>query len=87
MSSIADFAPTLRKALAEIKAAGLVEQAVEAEGMCFTAYATSSEYLGGVGEALSTLLRAHGSTMPEPTKAKLRYCLAEVAKVWPKYRP
>lgn len=86
MTTVADFTPRLREALAEIKAAGLVEAAAEAEGRCFAAYTTSSEWLGEVGEALSNLLREHRAALPRTAVEKLRYCLGEVAKVWPKYR-
>jgi hypothetical protein len=77
----------LREALGEIRVAGLADAAKEVEDRCLIAFTTSFEFLGEVGEALTALLRAHGSAIPEPTRAKLRACLAEVAKVWPKYRP
>jgi hypothetical protein len=81
-----DFTTTLREALAEVEAAGLVEAAAEARWRCFSSYATSSEWLGEVGSAVSALLRAHGLSIPAPTRNKLGFCLNEVAKVWPKFR-
>ena len=82
----ADFTGTLKQALAEVEAAGHGQAAEEARSRCFAAYTSSSEWLGEVGEAVSALLREHRGSLPETTRRKLRYCLDEVAKVWPKYR-
>jgi hypothetical protein len=86
MSAGTDFTGTLKQALAEVKAAGHVRAAEDATSLCFAAYTTSSEWLGAVGETVSALLRDHRGSLPETTRQKLRYCLDEVAKVWPKYR-
>lgn len=86
MSTGTDFAGILKEALAEVKAAVHAQAAEEATSRCFAAYTTSSEWLGEVGEALSALLRDHHASLPETTPQKLRYCLDEVAKIWPKYR-
>jgi hypothetical protein len=87
MTAASDFTGTLSEAMAEIRAVGLSEEATAAYEKCFAAYSTSSEWLGEVGEALTALLREHGDSLPETTQEKLRICLREVGKVWPKYRP
>ena len=80
MTVVEDFANTLREALTEVEAAGLVEPAAAARRQCFCACTTSSEWLGEVGGALSALLRDHGASLPRTIQAKLRFCLGEVAK-------
>jgi hypothetical protein len=87
MTAVPDLSGLLSEAMAEIRDAGLSEEARVAYEKCFAAYSTSSEWLGEVGEAVTALLRDHGASLPEATKDKLRICLKEVGKVWPKYRP
>ena len=82
-----DFTESLRQAIAESRAAGLDESVRELEKRTSVAYTTSSEYLGAVGEAITAFLRLSGRDLPPATVAKFRSCLAEVGKVWPKYRP
>jgi hypothetical protein len=84
---VADFTETLRQAIVESRAAGLDLSARELERTAFAAYTTSSEYLGEVGKAITRFLKVNGRDLPPATVAKFRYCLAEVGKVWPKYRP
>ena len=84
---VADFTETLRQAIAESRGAGLELPARELEATVFAAYTTSSEYLGEVGAAVSRFLKMNSRELPPATAAKLRSCLAEVGKVWPKYRP
>jgi hypothetical protein len=86
MTAVEDFTHTLREALAEVEAAGFVEAATEARRRCFSAYTTSSEWLGEVGCAVADLLRIHGPALSTAVKGKLKFCLSEVAKVWPKFR-
>ncbi|MGQ0522399.1 MAG: hypothetical protein ACT4P8_01920 [Betaproteobacteria bacterium] len=86
MMATDDFSSTLKEALAEVAAAGHTKAAEEAQSRCFAACTTSSEWLGEVGNAVSSLLQDHNVSLPETTRRKLRYCLDEVAKVWPKYR-
>lgn len=83
----ADLGETLRQAIAESRAAGLELAARELEETACAAYPTSSEYLGAVGEAITRFLTLNGRDLPPATVAKLRACLSEVGKVWPKYRP
>jgi hypothetical protein len=84
---VADFTEALRQAIAESRAAGLELPARELEATVFAAYTTSSEYLGEVGGAVSRFLKLNGRELPPATVSKFRSCLAEVGKVWPKYRP
>jgi hypothetical protein len=86
-AAVADFTRILGEALDEAGAAGLAGPAERAREQCFAACTTSSERLGEVGSAVSALLRDHGAALPAPTRAKLKTCLSEAAKVWPKYRP
>ena len=87
MAAVTDFTGILSEAMAEIRAAGPSEAATAAYDRCFGAYSTSSEWLGEVGEAVTALLSEHGASLPVATQEKLRLCLREVGKVWPKYRP
>ncbi len=86
MIGVEDFTHSLHEALAEVEAAGFVGAAEEARRPCFAAYTTSSEWLGEVGCAVTELLRVHGSSLSTATQRKLRFCLNEVAKVWPRFR-
>ncbi len=86
MTGVEDFSQRLREALAEVEAAGFGGAAAETRSRCFAAYTTSSEWLGEVGSAVTELLRVHGSSLSTATQEKLRSCLDEVAKVWPKFR-
>lgn len=76
----------LREALSEIEATGLIAAASETRDRCFSSYTTSSEWLGEVGNAITELLHAYGPSIPGAARGKLKSCLSEVAKVWPKYR-
>lgn len=86
MTVVRDFTPTLKEALAEIEAAGLTTAAAEARERCFASATTSSEWLGEVGSAIADLLHAHDPSIPGAARKKLKFCLKEVAKVWPKFR-
>ena len=86
MTDINDFTQTLREALSEIEATGLVAQAEDARERCFSAYTTSSEWLGEVGVCVTDLLSTCGTSIPLTTREKLRACLKEVAKVWPHFQ-
>ena len=86
MTHIDDFTPRLREALSEIEAAGFVAPAEAARGRCFSAYTTSSEWLGEVGVSVTELLATCGASIPASTREKLKACLNEVAKVWPTFR-
>ncbi len=66
--------------------AGLVESAVELQERAFAAYTTSSEWLGEVGEAILEFLARERERAPAEAIELLDDCLAEVARVWPKYK-
>jgi hypothetical membrane protein len=83
----ADFTQTLRQAINESRAAGLDAAVRELEQRASAAYTTSSEYLGEIGAAIARFLQSNGHHVPPATVAKFHRCLAEVGKVWPKYRP
>ena len=80
----ADFTQTLQQAIDESRAAGLDLR--ELEQTAGGVYTTSSEYLGEIGAAIARFLQSNGHNVPPATAAKFRGCLAEVGKVWPKYR-
>jgi len=82
----ADFTQTLRQAMDESRAAGLDPAVRELEQTVSAAYTTSSEYLGEVGEAIARFLKMNAHRVPPAAVAKFHRCLAEVGKVWPKYR-
>jgi hypothetical protein len=66
LAVVEDFTHTLREALAEVEAAGFAGAAAETRRRCFSAYATSSEWLGEV--AVADLSRAHGPSLPLRSK-------------------
>ena len=84
---VADFTDTLQQAIEESRAAGMDMSVRELEKRVSAAYTTSSEYLGEVGEAITRFLKLNDRHLPPVTVSKFRNCLAEVGKVWPKYRP
>ena len=86
MAHVKDFTPQLREALSEHEAAGFVEPVGAARDICFSAYTSSSEWLGAVGVALDELLNLCGSATPQTARRKIESCLVEVGKVWPKFR-
>lgn len=86
MTQVEDFTPRLREALSEIEAAGFVALAEAARGRCFSAYTTSSEWLGEVGVSVTELLATCGESIPASSQEKLKACLNEIAKVWPMFR-
>ncbi len=82
-----NFRVALRNAIAEARAAGLVDSANQLETRALAAYPTSSEWLGEVGEAIQEFLACERERVPATTARLLDECLSEVGKVWPKYRP
>lgn len=81
----ADLGPALRQAIQLAREAGLRESATELERRAFSAYTTSSEWLGEVGEAILQFRGREGDRVPADVTRLLEQCLAEVGKVWPKY--
>ena len=86
MPHVEDFPSQLREALAEVEAAGFAAPAAAVRDRCFSGYTSSSEWLGEVGVSVTGLLAAYGPAIPKVTRDKLKACLNEVAKVWPKFR-
>jgi hypothetical protein len=87
MATAPDFRQTLQQAIDESRAAGLDTALRELEETADAAYTTSSEYFGEIGQAIARFLKSNGQDVPPATMSKFRRCLAEVGKVWPKYRP
>lgn len=87
MMRVTELAQTLREAVQEARAAGLTEAASELEARVFAAYTTSSEWLGEVGTAIHEFLQRERGRIPTSVARLLDACLAEVGKVWPRYRP
>jgi hypothetical protein len=85
--SVSDFTSVLRDALIEIRTLGLAEAADELEGAVFSAFTTSSELLGESGLAITKFLKDHRRQLPDPVISQLNFCLSEIGKVWPKFRP
>jgi hypothetical protein len=81
---VEDFAPTLRRAIAEAKAAGFGEAAAELEERAFACYTTSSELLGETGAAIRAFLNSQTRPIPDSITKKLELCLKEIRKVWPR---
>ena len=86
MVEVPDFAPRLKRAIELAREAGLEDSAAELEGRAFAAYTTSSEWLGEVGDAIHRFRARHGTRIPREAAALFDECLAEVAKVWPKFK-
>jgi hypothetical protein len=84
---VTDIGPTLRQSIALAREAGLTESATKLEKRAFATYATSSEWLGEVGEAILEFRSREGKKVPASVADLLDVCLTEVGKVWPKYRP
>ena len=87
MTQVQDFMPTLRLAMAEARAAGLSVACDELEARVSACYATSSEWLGECGLAILAFKSTHRARLPVSTRRKLRACLREISKVWPKFWP
>jgi len=85
-NQLEDFTPLLRRAIAEARSAGLVAQADVLEAHASAAYATSSEYLGEVGQAIVRFLHEGGAAVPPAVAQKLDRCLLQVRQVWPEIR-
>jgi hypothetical protein len=86
LAHVADFTPALREAILLARAAGLTESADRLDARVTAACATSSEWLGEVGEGIAEFLARERGHVPPAATELLEQCLREVAKVWPKYK-
>jgi hypothetical protein len=77
VTRIRDYAPLLKEAIAEAKAAGFEAAANDLEAVAFAAFTTSSEMLQEQGLAIKRFLKATRDTLPQPIKIKLKSCLTE----------
>lgn len=75
--TIRDYAPLLREAIVEARAAGLETAANDLEQAAFAAFTTSSEMLQEHRLAIRRMLRSGHRTLPRATRAKLKACLTE----------
>jgi hypothetical protein len=76
MTATNDFYPTLRRAIALAREAGLADAADALESRAFAAFTTGSEAAGETG-----------SRLPPEAARLLDACQTEIAKVWPRLRP
>src|SRR4051812_9965379 len=84
---VRDYAPLLKQAITEAKAAGLAAQATDLEQRTLLAvFTTSSEMLQEQGLAIARFLQANGDALPRRTKAKFKACLNETYLVYAGWR-
>lgn len=75
---VADFMPSLQRAIALAREAGLTESAAELESRRTAAYTTSSEFLGEVGEAILRFRAQEGRRLPPEVSSLLHECQREI---------
>ena len=76
-TSIRDYMPLLREAIADARAAGLEAAASDLEQVVGAAFTTSSEVLQEHGLAIRRFLTSNRRSLPRATQAKLQACLTE----------
>jgi hypothetical protein len=86
-AKVADFLPTLREAIGEARALGLHAACDALEARVSSCCTTSSEWLAECGGAIQDFQAATGRKLPRSTRRKLRACLREIGKVWPRFKP
>mgnify|MGYP000923756070 FL=1 len=87
MSAPGDFYPTLRRALALAREAGLADAADALESRAFAAVTTGSEAAAEAGLAILVFRAQAGKRLPPEVSRLLDLCQVEVGKVWPRMRP
>jgi hypothetical protein len=88
MTAANDFYPTLRRAIALAREAGLADAADALESRAFAAFTTGSEAAGETGLAILAFRAQTGSRLPpEACRACWMLCQVEIGKVWPRLRP
>ena len=87
MTAPNDFYPTLRRAIALAREAGLADAADALESRAFAAFTTGSEAAGETGLAILAFRAQTGSRLPPEVSRLLDLCQVEIGKVWPRLRP
>ena len=87
MTAPNDFYPTLRRAIALAREAGLCDAADALESRAFAAFTTGSEALGETGLAILEFRARAGQRLPTEVARLLDACQTEIGKVWPRLRP
>jgi hypothetical protein len=87
MTAANDYYPTLRRAVALAREAGLCDAADELESRAFAACTTGSEAAGETGLAILAFRAQTGSRLPPEVSRLLDLCQVEIGKVWPRLRP
>jgi hypothetical protein len=87
MTAPNDYYPTLRRAVALAREAGLCDAADELESRAFAVFTTGSEAAGETGLAILAFRAQTGSRLPPEAARLLDACQTEIAKVWPRLRP
>ena len=87
MTATNDFYPTLRRAIALAREAGLADAADALESRAFAAFTTGSEAAGETGLAILEFRARAGPRLPDEVARLLDDCQTEIGKVWPRLRP
>ncbi|MFO1280616.1 MAG: hypothetical protein U1F04_13780 [Burkholderiaceae bacterium] len=87
MNAPNDFYPTLRRAIALAREAGLRDEADALASRAFVAFTTGSEALGETGLAILEFRARAGLRLPDEVARLLDDCQTEIGKVWPRLRP
>lgn len=87
MNTPNDFYPTLRRAIALAREAGLGDEADALASRAFAAFTTGSEALGETGLAILDFRARAGPRLPAEVERLLDACQTEIGKVWPRLRP
>ena len=87
MTAPNDYYPTLRRAVALAREAGLCDAADELESRAFAVFTTGSEAAGETGLAILAFRAQTGSRLPPEAARLLDACQTEIARVWPRLRP
>lgn len=87
MNTPNDFYPTLRRAIALAREAGLGDEADALASRAFVAFTTGSEALGETGLAILEFRARAGPRLPDEVARLLDACQTEIGKVWPRLRP
>ncbi len=87
MNTPNDFYPTLRRAIALAREAGLGDEADALASRAFMAFTTGSEAAGETGLAILEFRAQAGSRLPAEVARLLDHCQTEIGRIWPRLRP